>query len=76
MTTKMISATIPVKQIKWLNKQAKDLGISRNQLLVMIFNGMMVGEKEGQTSDTLFALYQSHIEQLLEAAHRKQNKRA
>lgn len=75
MKTRMFSATIPIKQINWLNKQAKDLGINRNQLLTMIFNGMMVGEKEGQSSDTLFALYQSHIEQLLEAAHRKANKK-
>lgn len=73
MKTKMFSATIPTRQISWLNKQAKDLGISRNQLLTMIFSGMMVGEKEGQSSDTLFALYQSHIETLLEAAHRKAN---
>ena len=67
--------TIPAKQVNWLNKNAKDLGISRNQLLTMMFNGMMVGEQEGQSSDTLFALYQSHVEQLLEAAHRKANKK-
>lgn len=75
MKTRMFSATIPTRQISWLNKQAKDLGISRNQLLTMIFSGMMVGEKEGQSSDTLFALYQSHIETLLEAAHRKAAKK-
>lgn len=66
-----ISAMILKRQVTWLNKTAKTLGITRNQLLIMLFNGLMTAEKEAENQGSLFKLYQSHLETLLEANLKK-----
>jgi len=74
--TRNVFCTLPVKQVNWLNKTAKDLNLNRNQLLVMLFDGIMTAESESNKPDTLFKLYSTHLENLLEAQARKKSKSA
>ena len=74
--TRNVFCTLPVAQVNWLNKTAKDLNINRNQLLTMLFDGLMTTEQESDKPDTLFKLYTTHLENLLEAQARKKSKSA
>jgi hypothetical protein len=74
MKTRNVFCTLPVKQVNWLNKTAKDLNINRNQLLTMLFDGLMTTEQESDKPDTLFKLYTTHLENLLEASAVKKSK--
>ena len=72
--TRNLYCTLPTKQVNWLNKTAKDLNINRNQLLTMLFDGLMTTEQESDKPDTLFNLYTTHLENLLEASAVKKSK--
>lgn len=63
-----ITLVLEKKYVRWLDNQAKDLDVDRTKLCRMIFHGMMTIDTAAEEPDSLFAVYQNHLEGLLEAA--------
>ena len=60
--------------IKWLDKNAKALNLSRQKLVVMILNGMQATEKAAD-KNTLFQVFENHIHDTLAETMRKKMKK-
>ena len=70
-----ITLHIDRKYVKWLDKHAKDLQVTRTKLCNMIFHGMMSTEKLANEPDSLFNLYSNHLEQLMQESMKKKKTR-
>lgn len=69
--TKQINCVLLKKQVDWIDKQAKLLGLDRTKVLRMILDGLMRTEAASKKDETLFNVYTNHLEMILEESTKK-----
>lgn len=69
-----INMVLPKAQVRWLDKQAGDLGLTRTKVMTMLLDGLIQTEKAANKPETLFNLYSNHIEYILDETTKKKKK--
>lgn len=69
-----ITLRLPKSKVKWMDRYAKDMGLSRNQLIEKIITSIQTASTDIDQQGTFLNLMKLELEDAVERAHQKASK--
>ena len=73
--TRCFTIRIPIQDVEFLDRSAKDMGTSRQKILATVIRGLRLADEESNRQGTFFHFYTDQLAGVIEDAYANRKRR-